>query len=90
LAAIIVLGICGILISVAIITLRSQVQAHSVRSTPASKNMPRVISEWHYRPKEAVRRHALGSAETLDVVTPEYFALDIDSPEYALRAPNPC
>src|SRR5436309_13489646 len=74
------LSIVGILVclggAVGTLTLLSWSKIDEVRSAPAKKNVPRIISEWHYRPREASRRFAVmesTSAESCDVLSPEPF-----------------
>jgi hypothetical protein len=89
--SIIVLGIGGILVGVAVTALVTGNKIDHTRSGSAKRHVPRIISEWHYRPREAGRRYATtnsGSAETSEVLRPENFAINsdawfnIDSREY--------
>jgi uncharacterized membrane protein YeaQ/YmgE (transglycosylase-associated protein family) len=71
--AIIVLGIVGILISAAVIALFYWSKIGQARCAPIKKTVPRIISEWHYRPKQAIRRFAVlesTGTEASDVLSP--------------------
>jgi hypothetical protein len=76
LLAIAVLGIAGILLRLvgAVGASLSWGKVDPASSAPAKKrNVPRVTSEWHYRPREASRRLAAAnsaSAESSDVLSP--------------------
>jgi hypothetical protein len=75
---IIVLGIGGILVGAAMVTLLNWSKVDRTHSAAARKKAPRIRSEWRYRPREAIRRYATTnsvSAETSDVLGPENFAI---------------
>jgi hypothetical protein len=90
---VIVLGIGGILVGIAIVTLLDGSKVDPTHSVPLKKKVrPRITSEWHYRPKQATRAYAAvdsPTAETSDVPSSDRFALDYnvgfnnDSFEYA-------
>jgi len=70
--AVIVLGIAG----VAILTLVNWSKVDRTHSLPIKKKVPRIASDWHYRPKQAIRGYAAPdspSAETSDVLSSERF-----------------
>jgi hypothetical protein len=49
------------------------------RDTPIKTNVPRITSQWHYRPRIAIRPRATidaASAETSDVLSPDRFAIN--------------
>jgi hypothetical protein len=78
-----VLGIAGILLclggAVDILTLLSWSKVERARSTPIKKNTSRITSEWHYRPRKAIRRLAAvdsATAETSEILSPEPFAIN--------------
>jgi hypothetical protein len=90
--AIIVLGIGAILVGVATVTLLNGSKVDRTPSVPLKKKVPRITSEWRYRPKEATRAYAAvesAGAATSEVLAPEHFAinnnvwLNNDSLEYA-------
>ncbi|MGC2353481.1 MAG: hypothetical protein WA496_08800 [Candidatus Udaeobacter sp.] len=90
--AIIVLGIGGILVGVATVTWLNWSKVDWTHSAPLKKKVPRITSEWRYRPKEATRAYAAvdsAGAQTSEVLSPENFAINsdawfnIDSREYA-------
>jgi hypothetical protein len=90
--SIIVLGIGGILVGVATATWLNWSKVDWTHSVPVKKKVPRITSEWRYRPKEGTRAYAAvdsAGAETSEVLAPEHFAinnngwLNNDSLEYA-------
>src|SRR6266566_876849 len=74
---IVVLGIAGILVGVAILTLLNGSKVDRTRSVPLERKVrPRIISEWRYRPKETFRTRIAASkpnAETSDLLSPNPF-----------------
>jgi hypothetical protein len=77
--AIIVLGIGGILVGVATVTLLNWSKVDWTHSAPLKKKVPRITSEWRYRPKEATRAYAAvdsAGAATSKVLAPEHFAIN--------------
>ena len=43
--------------AVGTLTLLGWSKVDGARSAPAKKNVPRITSEWHYRPRKAIRAH---------------------------------
>jgi hypothetical protein len=77
--AIIVLGIGGILVGVATATWLNWGKVDRTHIVSIKKKVPRITSEWHYRPKEATRAYAAvdsAGAETSEVLTPEHFEIN--------------
>ncbi len=74
--AIIVLGIGGILVGVAILTLLNWSKIGRRHIVSLKKKLPRITSEWRYRPKETFRTRIAASkpnAETSDLLSPNPF-----------------
>ena len=78
--AIIVLGIGAILVGVGTVTLLNWSKVDRTQSVPLKKRrVPRITSEWRYRPKEATRAYAAvhsAGAATSEVLAPEHFAIN--------------
>jgi hypothetical protein len=78
--AIIVLGIGGILVGGATVTLLNWRRVDGTHSAASKKKVRlRITSEWHYRPKAAMRAYAAvdsAGAETSEDLIPEHFAIN--------------
>ena len=79
LPAIMLLGIFVILIGAVVIALLYWSKIGQGRCAPIKKSVPRIISEWQYRPKQAIRRFAVlesAGTEPSDVLSPTPFAIN--------------
>lgn len=76
-----VLGLAGILLclGVAVVIFLNQSEVNEAPSAPIEENVPRIISQWDYRPSKPIRASAVFDSpgtETSEVLSPDSFSVD--------------